>query len=166
LTYVKFDLLDESLRELPDLSAAARAAGAETVSLVARTSESMAARALDEAVWSGVALRPRTSCLAIKIPSLEGTELHVVSHACQPDYERCLGFEKPSEPVLALEAEKLLGQKVRVSANYGEAAGRGDAKVILSDEVDASSGAAPLVGGSGSPERALLCKRCCVEAKS
>lgn len=100
--YVKFDLTQESLDGFPELKAISQKEGAVRTSLVIWTTTP----------WTlpanlGIALHPDLEYVAVKAPTLDGTEIWIVAKALQENVEKAAGFEKPSQPLLTFKAEQL-----------------------------------------------------------
>ncbi len=106
--YVKFDLKKEALGAFPELGSIAKREGAIRVSLVIWTTTP----------WTlpsnlGISLNPEFEYVAIKVPALEGTEIWIVAKGLQESFEKAVGFEKASQPLLTFKAEKLHKQSAR-----------------------------------------------------
>ena len=101
--YVKFDLEQDAI--FPELAAVAKRESASRVSVVIWTTTP----------WTlpanlGISLHPEFDYSAIKVPTLEGTELWIVASGLQEAFEKAAGFETPSKPVLTFKGEKLRGK--------------------------------------------------------
>ena len=106
--YVKFDLTKEALASFPELAAIAKREAATRVSLVIWTTTP----------WTlpanlAVAMHPEFDYVAVKAPTLDGTELWIVAEGLQENLEKAAGFEKKSTPLLTFKADKLHRQKAR-----------------------------------------------------
>lgn len=106
--YVKFDLTRETIQSISDLDAISKKVGASRVSLVAWTTTP----------WTlpanlGLSLNPEFEYVAIKAPTLEGTEIWIVAQGLQETFEKAIGFEKTSTPLLTLKAESFHRKKAR-----------------------------------------------------
>ncbi|MGZ3688253.1 MAG: isoleucine--tRNA ligase, partial [Bdellovibrionota bacterium] len=100
--YVKFDLTKDALAHFPELGAIAKREGAIRTSVIIWTTTP----------WTlpsnlGIALHPEFDYVAVKAPTLEGTEIWIVAKGLQENLEKAAGFEKPSTPLLTFKAEKL-----------------------------------------------------------
>ena len=100
--YVKFDLSQEALDSFPELKTIAPREGAIRVSLIIWTTTP----------WTlpanlGITLHPEFDYVALKAPGLEGTEIWIVAKGLQEAFEKAVGWEKPSIPLLTFKAEKL-----------------------------------------------------------
>lgn len=56
---------------------------------------------------------PEFNYVVIKSPGLEGTELLIVAEGLQESFEKVLGFEKKSEPLLTFKSERLHKQTLK-----------------------------------------------------
>lgn len=106
--YVKFDLTQEALGAFPELAKAAKQEGAARVSVIVWTTTP----------WTlpanlGISLHPEFDYVAIQAPTLEGTELWIMAQGLQEAFEKAVGFEKTSVPVLTFKGEKLHRQKAQ-----------------------------------------------------
>ena len=106
--YIKFTLTRASLKALPELAVLAEREGAVSASLIVHL-ESLEKLMLVQ----DVGLCPGTEYFAIKAPTLEGTEIWIVSSESQPAFEKAAGFEISSIPLTVILAETLVGQWVR-----------------------------------------------------
>jgi isoleucyl-tRNA synthetase len=140
--YVKFDLTREALASFPELQAVARKEGAVRTALVIWTTTP----------WTlpanlGIALHPEFEYVAIKAPTLEGTEIWIVAAGLQEAFERAAGMgEKTSTPLLTFKAEKLHKQH----AQHPFIEGR-KSLIMLGDHVtlEAGTGAVHTAPGHG-----------------
>jgi isoleucyl-tRNA synthetase len=106
--YVKFDLSKDALQGLPELSKIAREEGAVRTALVVWTTQPWTLPAS-----CGVALRSQSDYVAIKAPTIDGTEIWIVAKELQAVFEKSVGFgDKISIPLLTLKAEQFDRQKV------------------------------------------------------
>jgi isoleucyl-tRNA synthetase len=107
--YVKFDLTRETLEHIPELKKVAQEEGAIRTSIIVWTASAWTLPAN-----RGVALHPESDYVAIKAPTLEGTEIWIVAGASQASFERAVGFgEKISTPLWTGEAERLRNQSLK-----------------------------------------------------
>jgi isoleucyl-tRNA synthetase len=106
--YVKFDLSKDTLQSLPELSKIAREEGAVRTALVVWTTQPWTLLAS-----RGVALRAQSDYVAIKAPTIDGTEIWIVAKELQTAFEKSVGFgDKTSTPLLTLKAEQFNHQKI------------------------------------------------------
>ncbi len=106
--YVKFDLTREALDHFPELKKISQAEGAIRTSVLIWTTTP----------WTlpsnlGIALHPEFDYVAIKVPSLEGTEIWIVAKGLQESVEKAAGFTTVSQPLLTFKSEKLHRQNAR-----------------------------------------------------
>lgn len=108
MIYAKYDLTRNAIAQLPDLAAAAKNVGAVRVSLIASTAEA-------SALASAAELRVSNDAhfVAIKAPSLEGTEIWLVEASQQAAFETSVGFEKTSLPLITLKSQNLVNVEVK-----------------------------------------------------
>lgn len=98
-SYLKFDLTRESLALFPELAAIAKREGAIQASLVVSTEKHSKA--------NQIALASAADYVAIKIPSIEGTEIWLVAREDQESVEKTVGFETVSKPLLVFQSDQL-----------------------------------------------------------
>lgn len=106
--YVKFDLPSETLRAFPELSEVAKREGASRTCILIWTTTP----------WTlpanlGISLHPEFDYVAIKVPTLEGTEIWIVAQGLQEKIEKLAGFEKLSQPLLTFKGAKLERKNAR-----------------------------------------------------
>jgi isoleucyl-tRNA synthetase len=106
--YVKFDLPKETLEAFPELKTIVGREGAVRTSIIIWTTTP----------WTlpanlGIAMHPEFDYVALKVPSLEGTEIWIVAKGMQEAFEKAAGFEKTSIPLLTFKAEKLHRQNAQ-----------------------------------------------------
>jgi isoleucyl-tRNA synthetase len=106
--YVKFDLTKDALSAFPELKAIAEREGAIRTSIVIWTTTPWTLPAN-----MGIAMHPEFDYVAVKAPTLEGTEIWIVAQGLQESFEKAAGFEKMSTPLLTFKAEKLHRQFVQ-----------------------------------------------------
>lgn len=106
--YVKFDLGKEALAAFPELKSISEREGAIRTSIIIWTTTP----------WTlpanlGISMHPEFDYVALKAPTLEGTEIWIVAKGLQEQFEKAAGFEKASEPLLLFKAEKLHRQNAK-----------------------------------------------------
>jgi isoleucyl-tRNA synthetase len=106
--YVKFDLSKEALAHFPELKKVSEQEGAIRTSLIIWTTTPWTLPAN-----MGISLHPEFDYVAIKAPGLDGTEVWIVAKGLQESFEKAIGWEKTSEPLLTFKAEKLHKQNAR-----------------------------------------------------
>ncbi|OFZ20622.1 MAG: isoleucine--tRNA ligase [Bdellovibrionales bacterium GWB1_55_8] len=100
--YVKFDLEQDAINAIPALANVAKEEAATRVSLVIWTTTPWTLPAN-----MGISLHPEYDYVAIKVPGLDGTEIWLVAKGLQEQFEKAVGFEKASEPLLTFKAAAL-----------------------------------------------------------
>jgi hypothetical protein len=95
---VKFDLTRKSIAAFPELARIHNEEGAVRSSVIA-----------EPAAASDILKVRAASFVVVKAPTLEGTELWLVSLDRQEDFEKSMGFEKASVPLLSFQSERLEG---------------------------------------------------------
>ena len=138
--YVKFDLSKEVVASFPELATVATQEGASRVSILIWTTTP----------WTlpsnlGISLHPDFDYVAIKAPTLEGTEIWIVAKGLQESVEKAAGFERVSTPLLTFKAEKLHRKNARHP--FIER----DSLIMVGDHVtlDAGTGAVHTAPGHG-----------------
>lgn len=106
--YLKFDLTKTSISAIADLGDYVRATGAIRVCAIIRT----------QGAWDRLDELPGThvddvNWYAIKIPSIDGTELWLVPESKQSQVEQKIGFDKPSKPLMTIPSKALLSMNYR-----------------------------------------------------
>lgn len=104
ILYVKCNLTKEALNHFPALQQISRREGAGRTSLIVLTT----------LPWTlpanlGLTLHPDLDYVAVKAPSLDGTEIWIMPQECQASVEQAAGFKKPSQPLLTFKADKGMG---------------------------------------------------------
>lgn len=138
--YVKFDLMRETLAKFPELDSIAKREGAIRTSIIIWTTTP----------WTlpanlGISLHPEFDYVALKAPSIEGTEIWIVAKGLQEAFEKTLGWEKTSAPLLTFKAEKL--HRLKARHPFVER----DSLIMLGDHVtlEAGTGAVHTAPGHG-----------------
>ena len=105
--FVKHDLAKDALQALPELQSIARDEGAIRTSLISSTTSPWMLISTRK-----VSVRPQTEYVAIKAPTIDGTEIWIVAKECQAEFERSVGFgNKTSTPLMTLKGEQFDQQK-------------------------------------------------------
>jgi hypothetical protein len=98
---VKYDLTRKSIASFAELSRTFNEEGAVRASVVSETPKNAEALKITDGEY-----------VAVKAPTLDGTELWLVSRAKQEAFELSMGFEKASVPLMNFEASRLDGLEV------------------------------------------------------
>jgi hypothetical protein len=106
VNYLKFDLPRASWAGFVELAAVARKEGAASVSLIVEGQSGASCAGMS------VGVHPRSEYVVIKVPTLDGTELWIMSQSRQADVEKTAGFDRTSVPLLTLRSESLSGRPV------------------------------------------------------
>jgi hypothetical protein len=107
VNYLKFDLLRASLAEFAELAQVAKKAGATRVSLIVEASDGSPEASCE---GMGVAIHPESEYVAIKVPTLDGTELWIMARGLQERVEKTVGFARVSIPMIIFRSESLRGR--------------------------------------------------------
>ncbi|MBC7693416.1 MAG: class I tRNA ligase family protein [Methylotenera sp.] len=106
--YLKFDFSREALKIFPEVAAIMKTEGAYKVSAVVWMTP------LDTLVQvTGLAFHPSAMYVAVKAPTLEGTEIWIGALKLQENFERAGGSEKISRPLLTFSSGKLEGLQLK-----------------------------------------------------